>query len=92
LRDYNADEWNEVVSESSKCLFYKEFKNELVYENYLNKLDISLKYSLIKFRTSNHKLPIKRGRYFNVPKKCLVMFDISFYHISLLRSPVFMNL
>jgi hypothetical protein len=75
LRDYYTEEWNRVVSESSKCFFYKEYKKELVYENYLNKLDVSLKYFLIRFRTSNHKLPIEYGRYFNVPKndrKCLL--------------------
>ena len=43
LRDYYIEEWNRVVSESRKCFFYKEYKKELVYENYLNKLDVSLK-------------------------------------------------
>ena len=54
---------------SSKCSLYKNFKVELKMEKYLCVLPNPLKFALIKFRTSNHKLPIETGRYDNTERK-----------------------
>ena len=54
---------------SSKCSLYRNFKVELKMEKYLCVLPNPLKFALIKFRTSNHKLPIETGRYDNTERK-----------------------
>ena len=51
------------------------FKKNLKIETYLLKLPVSLRIALSKFRVSNHKLPIERGRYENLERserKCNV--------------------
>ena len=58
---------------SSKGKFYSSFKQDLTFQNYLSKLDPKHYLPFIKFRTSNHKLPIETGRWENVPldeRKC----------------------
>ena len=52
---------------SSKGIFYRCFKNELMFENYLDELPLSLRKPLCKFRTSNHRLPIEKGRWNGIP-------------------------
>ena len=52
------------IQNSSKLAVYSTFKDEFMYEPYLDILDIQkhLK-SLIKFRCSDHNLEIEQGRY-----------------------------
>ena len=66
LKLFYTDKWLNYVSQSNKGLFYKEYKTELKFENYLVE---------IKFRTSNHRLPIEEGRFNQISRadrKCLV--------------------
>ena len=53
---------------SSKCLNYRIFKTELVFEQYLNLLPYDLASALCHFRTLNHKLPIEHGRFLGVDR------------------------
>ena len=43
------------------------FKNVFVSEYYLQILLLNLAYTLVHFRTLNHRLPIQRGRVMNLP-------------------------
>ena len=63
LKAQFAQEWRMSVEESSKCRLYKNIKTELKLEPYLVKLRSPVWKYIVKFRCSNHKLPIERGRY-----------------------------
>ena len=73
MKDYYNKQWLESIQKSSKCIFYKEFKKELKFEKYLNELDVSLRFFMVRYRTCNHRLPIEEGRFNNVlhvDRKC----------------------
>ena len=75
LKLFYTDKWLNSVSQSNKGLFYKEYKTELKFEYYLVEMDVSLRYFLVKFRTSNHRLHIEEGRFNQIARadrKCLV--------------------
>ena len=75
LKLFYTDKWLNSVSQSNKGLFYKEYKTELKFENYLVEMDVSLRYFLVKFWTSNHRLPIEEGIFNQIARadrKCLV--------------------
>jgi hypothetical protein len=60
--------WLEKMHSSSKCSLYREFKHDLKLEKYLVSLEPKLRYSLTKYRLSNHRLPIEVGRYHNAER------------------------
>ena len=73
LFDLHIQEWVQKLDASSKSKFYSSFKQDLTFQNYLSKLDPKHYLPIIKFRTSNHKLPVETGRWENVPldeRKC----------------------
>jgi hypothetical protein len=47
-------------------LNYRIYKDNLVFENYLNILNGKDILTLSKFRTTNHKLPVENGRWKNI--------------------------
>ena len=51
---------------SSKGKTYKLFKEQLIFEKYLNIIPERLWRLIIKFRTSNHYLPVETGRWNNI--------------------------
>ena len=53
--------------ENSKRIFYRSIKEQFMFEPYLDILPTNLRVPLTKFRLSNHKLPIEKGRWSNVP-------------------------
>ena len=63
LKDQYRQEWASTIENSSKSVTYKCFKKDLKFESYLLELPHVYKRILIKFRTSNHKLPIENGRF-----------------------------
>ena len=69
LRQWYEHSWRNDVQNSSKCIFYKEFKQELKIEKYLLILDHPDRINLTKFRLSNHKLPVEIGRHNNIIRK-----------------------
>ena len=57
------------MEQSSKCSLYRNLKNNLEVEKYLTVLVDPLKSNLVRFRTSNHRLPIELGRYNEIVRK-----------------------
>lgn len=73
LQDQFKQEWNGSVQTMPKCATYKLFKGDWGQPKYLLILPRQLRIPLSKFRTSNHKLAIERGRYNNIvrhERKC----------------------
>ena len=68
LRTFYNTAWQNKMQTSSKCSLYRNFKVELKLEKYMLVLPPQLKFSLIRFRTSNHRLPIETGRYNNTDR------------------------
>ena len=54
--------------ETSIRIFYRSIKEKFIFEPYLDLLPTNLRVKLTKFRLSNHKLPIEKGRWFNIPR------------------------
>ena len=65
LIDQFLQNWNSLVYNSPKSTCYRIFKQECKFEDYFNILDIKDALALCRFRTSNHSLPIERGRWQN---------------------------
>ena len=73
LHDLFIQEWNANITQSSKGKYYHIFKENIELEPYLKLLPKKLYIPVIKFRTSNHKLPVETGRWENIPygeRKC----------------------
>ena len=58
--------WRESVFNSAKCLNYRIFKTDLVFEQYFHLLPNDLAMAFCHFRCLNHKLPIELGRFWGV--------------------------
>ena len=73
LKDQNIQTWNSRLLESSKGRNYAMFKENIDTEKYLLVLTKRTYSPLLKFRTANHKLPVEKGRWENIPladRKC----------------------
>ena len=57
LHDLFIQEWNAIIYLSSKGRNYHIFKENIEFESYLKLIPKLLHIPLMKFRTSNHKLP-----------------------------------
>ena len=68
LQDQYKQEWKSNIENMPKCITYNIIKDEWGLEQYLLSLPRNLRIPLCKFRTSNHKLPVERGRYQNIPR------------------------
>jgi hypothetical protein len=64
--DQYLQTWRNNISQSSRGNTYELFKEKLNFENYFNIIPEKLWTVIIKFRTSNHYLPIETGRWNNV--------------------------
>ena len=62
LHDLFIQEWNSKTFQSSKGRNYNIFKENKEFESYLKFISKQLYSPLIKFRSSNHKLPVEVGR------------------------------
>ena len=56
--------WNADVFNGPKCLNYRLYKTEFILEKYITEMPLKSAISLAKFRTTNHKLPIEKGRWY----------------------------
>ena len=58
------------ITDSPKCLVYRLFKKEFVFEKYLNILPGNLCKILCKYRTTNHMLcvHIEKGRHLHIDR------------------------
>ena len=66
LIDQFKQTWYGFIYDSQKCLNYRIFKTVHCNENYLNLLAFDLRFALSKLRCVNHKLPIEKGRFFEL--------------------------
>ena len=58
LSDLYIQEWHSKIASPSKGLNYNLFKIDATFENYLSILSRKHYSTLLKFRLSNHRLPI----------------------------------
>ena len=69
LVDEFKQTWTSMTEHSPKGDNYNLFKHDLKFEDYLDVLDDKDKFLLVKFRTSNHRLPIEVGRWRNIKRE-----------------------
>ena len=63
------EQWRNELENSSKCLLYKNFKHEIALERNIVSLPEPYAFVLLKFRCSNHKLPIEQGRKYGIERE-----------------------
>ena len=68
LMDQFIQEWQSRVAENSICSNYRLFKKKFCFEEYLTYLPSTLRQRLLKFRLSNHRLPIQQRRSLGIPR------------------------
>lgn len=68
LHAYYNDLVMNMINNCSKDTLYKHIKTDLTIEKYLSVLPVKLRTHLCKFRLSNHKLPIEKGRAIGIPR------------------------
>jgi hypothetical protein len=66
LQDQFIQQWSSDVYNNNVCITYRLFKESFCFENYLLKLSPVLANAMLKFRCSNHRLPVQQLRYSNV--------------------------
>ena len=66
LTDQYLQSWYLYIDNSSKASNYKLFKHTFAFETYITILEKTYWCPLIRFRLSNHYLPIETGRWKNV--------------------------
>ena len=69
LTDQFMQQWRSYVQDSPKALNYRIYKDEPKFENYFNIVNDRNYITLCRFRTMNHRLPIERGRWQNIPRE-----------------------
>jgi hypothetical protein len=73
LRDQFIQKWDSDINNSSHRQFYLGFKHDFCMENILRLSEYNRKW-ITKFRTSNMRLPIETGCWYNIPRddrKCI---------------------
>ena len=68
IRDQYLQTWNGEIYNNNLCYNYRMFKTKFCFERYLVILDGALRRNILKFRFSNHKLPIHSQRFLNIPR------------------------
>ena len=66
LKDCYTQKWNENCQNCRKANDYALYKTQISFEKYLDNLPLCYSLPMLKLRTSNHKLPIEKGRYVNL--------------------------
>jgi hypothetical protein len=68
LQDQYKQEWHQTVENSPKCTSYRLFKEDWGLAKYLLVLPRKNRIVSCKFRASNHKLAIEKGRHRGIPR------------------------
>ena len=68
LKDQYLQTWTADIMSNAKCINYRMFKGDISLEPYLTSLPIQLRNNVSRFRCRNHKLPIEKGIYQNIPR------------------------
>ena len=63
-----VQKWNSDVQASPKCINYRIFKTNFKIEPYITELQPRSFITLSRFRTTNNRLPVERGRWENVDR------------------------
>ncbi|MEW8546520.1 MAG: reverse transcriptase family protein [Candidatus Thiodiazotropha sp.] len=63
-----VQKWKSDVFDSSKCFNYRIFKTDFLFEKYITELPANSYIALAKFRTTNNRLPIEKGRWDNIDR------------------------
>ena len=63
LESQFVHDWNFEVFRNRKCVIYRKIKDTPSQEKYLSSLNFSERRILCRFRTGNHKLPIRESRW-----------------------------
>ena len=61
------------INVNSKCFLYKDIKQDHKFEDYLVNLPRCFYVPILKLRSCNHRLPVERGRYSNIPREWAVL-------------------
>ena len=69
LHEQFTQEWQSLIQNSPKAIKYRLFKDNFEFENYFHILEDKDIYTLCKFRTTNHKLPIETGRWNGIDRE-----------------------
>ena len=69
LKDQYIQQWLADLNLSNKCRSYKIFKLKFELEKYLCFLSPFNRKIICRFRTSNNRLPIERGRYYGINRE-----------------------
>ena len=69
LKDNFIQYWSQKCEDCNKSCHYSLFKPTFGLEKYLVNLPFCYRVALTKIRTANHKLPIEKGRYRNIPRE-----------------------
>ena len=79
-KDQFLQKWSSQLEDSNISINYRLFKKDFKFEPYLIKLPYKFRLAFCRFRLGNHRLPIERGRYQNVPRAdrfCTLCLDTS---------------
>ena len=70
LKDQYLQDWTGAINSSPKLnTYYNKFKQNFIYEKYLDVLNIrKFRYIYASFRSSSHDLEIEKGRYRNIDR------------------------
>jgi len=68
LQDQFLQRWNDEVSNHNLYMNYRSFKKEPAMESYLTTQPYIIRRSICKFRCSNHRLEIEKGRHIQVAR------------------------
>ena len=69
LQDQFAQRTDNLINVNSKCFLYKDIKQDHKFEDYLVNLPRCFYVPILKLRSCNHRLPVERGRYSNIPRE-----------------------
>ena len=67
LSDIFKQNWHISINEMSSCINYRLFKQNHIFEKYLEILEPINRISFARFRCGNSKIPVVLGRYNNQP-------------------------
>lgn len=68
LEQQYTDEWKATINQSSRLTFYKQIKENIVFEKYLKILPYREALILCHFRKLNHKLAIESKRWLGIDR------------------------
>ena len=63
LKNQYLQSWQAEVNRNRKCITYRIFKDQFVFESYLNTQNFINRRALSRFRSGCHKLPVAKSRY-----------------------------